>query len=432
MTVEVPSTTATGPSLERSLSLWQVTVSGVGIVVGAGIYVLVGEAAAEAGSLVWAAFIIAAVLGGLTGLSYAELSGLFPSAGAEYEFARRAFTEFTGFVVGWLMVAGNVVGAGAVALGFAEYARRFVDLDDRVLALGLLGTLAAILSASTRRWIWLMTGLVALEVGGLLLVIVVGLPHVGDYSLVDGTRTGVFSAAALVFFAFIGFDEVVTLSDETRDPARVIPRALLLALGISTALYVAVAIAAVSVVHWEVLATSDRPLALVLSEAWGNRASDAIVWLALASTTTTVLLLLTAAARLTYDMARKGSLPNVLSRVNPRTRAPWVATVAVVLVAAAFAWSGQLRLVAAVTDFTVYAVFIAVNLAVLRLRQLLPDAPRTMRAGPSVAGYPVAPVLGLAATVVMLVFLDRTAWVVGLALIGVSAVVWLGLNRRSA
>jgi len=106
--------------------------------------------------------------------------------------------------------------------------------------------------------------------------------------------------------------------------------------------------------------------------------------------------------------------------------------VAVVLVAAAFAWSGQLRLVAAVTDFTVYAVFIAVNLAVLRLRQLLPDAPRTMRAGPSVAGYPVAPVLGLAATVVMLVFLDRTAWVVGLALIGVSAVVWLGLNRRSA
>ncbi len=431
MTVEVPST-ATGQSLERSLSLWQVTVSGVGIVVGAGIYVLVGEAAAEAGSLVWAAFIIAALLGGLTGLSYAELAGLFPSAGAEYEFARRAFSEFTGFVVGWLMVAGNVVGAGAVALGFAEYARRFVDLDDRVLALGLLGTLAAILSASTRRWIWLMTGLVALEVGGLLLVIVVGLPHVGDYSLVDGTGTGVFSAAALVFFAFIGFDEVVTLSDETRDPARVIPRALLLALGISTALYVAVAIAAVSVVHWEVLATSDRPLALVLSEAWGNRASDAIVWLALASTTTTVLLLLTAAARLTFDMARKGSLPTVLSRVNPRTRAPWVATVAVVLVAAAFAWSGQLRLVAAVTDFTVYSVFIAVNLAVLRLRQLLPDAPRTMRAGPSVAGYPVAPVLGLAATVVMLVFLDRTAWVVGLALIGVSAVVWLGLNRRSA
>ena len=131
-------------------------------------------------------------------------------------------------------------------------------------------------------------------------------------------------------------------------------------------------------------------------------------------------------------MARKGSLPTVLSRVNPRTRAPWVATVAVVLVAAAFAWSGQLRLVAAVTDFTVYAVFIAVNLAVLRLRQLLPDAPRTMRAGPSVAGYPVAPVLGLAATVVMLVFLDRTAWVVGVGLIGVAAVVWLGLNRRSA
>ena len=430
MTTDASGSTAERPMLERSLSLWQVTVSGVGIVVGAGIYVLVGEAAAEAGSLVWASFILAAILGGLTGLSYAELAGLFPSAGAEYEFARRAFSEFVGFVVGWLMVAGNVVGAGAVALGFAEYARRFIDLDDRVLAVILLATLTAILSASTRRWIWLMTALVVLEVGGLLLVIAVGLPQIGDYSLADGTATGVFSAAALVFFAFIGFDEVVTLSDETKDPARVIPRALLLSLGISTALYVAVAISAVSVVHWEVLATSDRPLALVLSEAWGDRASDAIVWLALASTTTTVLLLITAAARLTYDMARKGSLPSALGRVNARTHAPWVATLVVFLVAAGFAWSGQLRMVAAVTDFTVYSVFIAVNLAVLRLRHLMPDAPRSMRAGPSVAGYPIAPVMGLLATIIMLAFLDRTAWGVGLGLIGVSLVVWVGLRRR--
>jgi amino acid transporter len=98
-------------------------------------------------------------------------------------------------------------------------------------------------------------------------------------------------------------------------------------------------------------------------------------------------------------------------------------------VAAAFAWSGQLRVVAAVTDFTVYSVFIAVNLAVLRLRHLMPDAPRSMRAGPSVAGYPIAPVLGLLATIVMLVFLDPTAWGVGLGLIGVSLVVWVGLRQ---
>ena len=413
------SETETGsqPRLERSLSLWQVTISGVGIVIGAGIYVLVGEAAAEAGSIVWAAFIVAAILAGLTGLSYAELAGLFPSAGAEFEFARRAFNEVTGFLVGWLMVAGNVVGAGAVALGFARYARHFVDLDERVLAVLLLAVLASAVSASVRQWIWLTTALVILEVGGLLLVIVVGAQHVGERSLLDGSAVGVMSGAALVFFAFIGFDEVVTLSDETKDPARVIPRALLLALGISTVLYVAVAIAAVSVVDWRLLASSERPLALVLGSDGDTGVVDVIAWLALASTTSTVLLLITAASRLLYSMARGGSLPRVIGSVSERTRAPWVATWIVFAVAAAFACSGQLNLVAAVTDFSVYAVFIAVNLAVLRLRRTMPDAPRSMLAGPSFGGWPITPILGMLATVAMIAFLKPAAWAVGAALL---------------
>ena len=419
------------PGLERSLNLWQVTVSGVGIVIGAGIYVLVGEAAADAGSLVWLAFIVAAVLGGLTGLSYAELAGLFPSAGAEYEFARRAFTEFVGFMVGWLMIAGNVVGAGAVALGFAAYARQFVSMDERAIALILLGALAAIVSTSTRQWIWLTIVLVVLQILGLILVIAVGLPHLGDHSLTDGSPRGVLSAAALVFFAFIGFDEVVTLSDETKDPARVIPRALLLALGISTALYVAVAIAAVSVIDWHVLAESERPLALVIGDQWGERGADIISWLALTSTTSTVLLLLTASARLMYDMARKGALPRLLGTAGRRSHAPWVATIVACVIASGFALSGRLGLVAAVTDFSVYAVFIAVNLAVLRLRRLLPDARRPMRAGPEVGGYPLAPVLGLGATLLMVAFLDPTAWAVGLGLMGVALVVWVGMRLRT-
>ena len=143
-----------------------------------------------------------------------------------------------------------------------------------------------------------------------------------------------------------------------------------------------------------------------------------------------MLLLLTAAARLIYDMARKGSLPRSLSTVSRRSRAPWAATIAAGIVAGVFAWSGQLGLVAAVTDFSVYAVFLAVNLAVLRLRRLMPDAHRSMRAGPSIAGYPVAPALGLVATVVMLAFLEPTAWAVGLGLIGLAVVVWFALRLR--
>ncbi|MEI6136803.1 MAG: amino acid permease, partial [Chloroflexota bacterium] len=334
------------PSLTRTLGLWQVTISGVGIVIGAGIYVLIGDATALAGSLVWASFVIAALLAAFTGLSYAELAGLFPSAGAESEFARRAFNEFWGFLAGWLMVIGNVVGAGAVALGFARYLQQFVAIDMRVGAIGLLVVLTMIVAGGIRRSIWFSTALVLLQVGGLLMVIWVGLPHIGTRDLTDGTTTGVLSAAALVFFAFIGFDEVVTLSDETRDAHRTIPRALLLALGISTALYLAVGVAAVSVIDWHDLAASDRPLGLVLSHVTGSYGSDILAAIALASTTNTTLLLLTAASRLLFNMSQRGRLPAALSTVGARTKAPQVAAIVACVGAIPLALTQQLGLVA--------------------------------------------------------------------------------------
>ena len=420
------------PSLTRTLGLWQVTISGVGIVIGAGIYVLIGDATALAGSLVWASFVIAALLAAFTGLSYAELAGLFPSAGAESEFARRAFNEFWGFLAGWLMVIGNVVGAGAVALGFARYLQQFVAIDMRVGAIGLLVVLTMIVAGGIRRSIWFSTALVLLQVGGLLMVIWVGLPHIGTRDLTDGTTTGVLSAAALVFFAFIGFDEVVTLSDETRDAHRTIPRALLLALGISTALYLAVGVAAVSVIDWHDLAASDRPLGLVLSHVTGSYGSDILAAIALASTTNTTLLLLTAASRLLFNMSQRGRLPAALSTVGARTKAPQVAAIVACVGAIPLALTQQLGLVASITDFTVYAVFIAVNLAVLRLRVSHPELARPIHAGPDIAGWPIAPIIGLAVTAVMLVFLDRSVWLVGGALLGAGIGAWFWFGDAAA
>src|SRR5690242_20493264 len=118
--------------LKRTLGLWQVTVSGVGIVIGAGIYVLIGSAAREAGNALWLSFALAALLSTLTGLSYAELASMFPSASAEYEFARQAFNEFFGFVTGWVMVLANVIAAAAVSIGFGHYLRQFVAVDARI------------------------------------------------------------------------------------------------------------------------------------------------------------------------------------------------------------------------------------------------------------------------------------------------------------
>lgn len=423
---------AEAEGLQRTLGLWQLTVSGVGIVIGAGIYVLIGEAARDAGSAVWLAFVVAALLASLTGLGYAELASMFPSAGAEYEFARRAFGDFAGFMAGWMMIAGNAVGGAAVAIGFAEYLRHFVGVDAHAGSLALLALLTTVVIGGLRRSIWLTAGLVVLQIGGLLLVIAAGAPHLGSEPLLEGASAGgVLSAAALVFFAFIGFDEVVTLSDETRDAARVVPRALLLALGISTLLYVAVGVAAVSAIGGDALGHAERPLALVMQHDWGGRAAGILAAIALAATTNTTLLVLTAASRLLYSMARGGSLPRWLGRVGQHGHAPWAAALVAFAIAAPFALSGQIEPVAAATNFALYVIFLIVNLAVITLRFRHPALPRPFRAPLSLGRLPLLPALGLVVTLAMMAFLEPQAWLLGGGLLLAGVAAW-ALSRRGA
>lgn len=430
---------AAGPAspqgLERSLGLWQVTASGVGIIVGAGIYVLIGEAVGLAGARTWMGFVLAAGLSALTGLSYAELTSMFPKAGAEFEYARHAFPPWVAFVVGWIMIAGLVVAAAAVSLGFGRYLGRFVDLSPTVGGLLLLAVVAAVAVSGIRHSVHVTVALSLIQVGGLLYVIVIGAPHVGQVDLLDGTggSGGVLAAAALVFFAFIGFDEVITLAEETKDPTRTVPRALLLALGISTVLYVGVAIAAVSVIGPEAVASSDRPLADVIGHALGARGADLLAVLALIATTNTTLLSVTASSRLQYGMAGARALPDVFARLGRRSRAPYVAIAVSVVVAAGFVMVGDLSLIASVTDLAVYVVFIAVNLAVIVLRFRSPEQDRPFRTPLSIGRLPVLPVVGLVAVLVMIPALrwEALALGAGLCLLGVVGYIWFGRRMNA-
>ena len=243
---------------------------------------------------------------------------MFPSAAGEYEYTRHALPEWVAFVVGWTMIVGLVVAAATVSIGFARYVGYFVDVDTRVAALGLLTVVSAIAMAGIKQSARLTVALSAVQVGGLVLVVLIGLPHVGDVDLLTGAGVGgVLGAAALVFFAFIGFDEVITLAEETRDPTRTVPRALLLALGLSATLYVAVAVAAVSVLGAAALAASPRPLADVMAHVLGSRGATVVAAIAIVTTTNTTLLALTAASRVLYGMARAGAMPRPL-RGGPR------------------------------------------------------------------------------------------------------------------
>jgi APA family basic amino acid/polyamine antiporter len=410
--------------LRRVLGPLEVTASGVGIIIGAGIYVLLGAATAEAGSAVWLSFGVAAALCALTGLSYAELASMFPSAGAEYEYTRQAFAERWAFLVGWTMAFGLVVAAATISVGFAHYVRYFVDVPIPAAAVALLLFDAVVAVSGMHRSARLTVALSALQVAGLLFVIAIGLGHVGTRSVVSGSTVGgVIGGAALVFFAFIGFDEVITLADETRDPARVIPRALLASLAISTALYMAVAVAAVSVIGPSALASSTRPLADVMAHVLGGRAESAVAVIALLTTTNTALLALTAGSRLIYGMAGAGALPPPVARVSRRAGVPAVAIAITTVAAIAFACFGRLTVIAGVTDFAVYVVFLAVNATVIVLRRRAPDAARPFRVAGTVRGVPVVPVLASLVTLAMLPKLGAGSLWVGAVLLaaGVAA-----------
>jgi APA family basic amino acid/polyamine antiporter len=415
--------------LPRVLGLLELTASGVGIIIGAGIYVLLGAATAEAGPAVWASFGLAAVLCGLTAMSYAELASMFPKAGAEYEYTRRVLPARVAFVVGWTMAAGLMVAAAAIAVGFAHYLRYFVDVPVVAGALTLVEAVIAL--SGLRRSARLTLVLSAIQVGGLLVIVAVGASHIGSESLVAGSHAaGIFGGAALVFFAFIGFDEVITMAEETRHPTTVVPRALLLALGISTLLYMAVAVAAVSVVGADGLAGSNRPLADVMSHVLGGRAESVTAMIALVSTTNTSLLALTAGSRILYGMADSGALPRAVARLSSGGQVPATAIGVTVVSAMAFAALGDLTLVASVTDFAVYVVFLAVNLTVVLLRFREPGRIRPFRSPGAIGRLPLLPLAGFAAAAAMLPQLDRDALWMGVAMVAIGALACGPLRQR--
>ena len=419
-----------GRGLRRELGLSQVTASAVGIIIGAGIYVLLGPATAKAGAAVWLSFLVAGLLSALTALSYAELASMFPSAGAEFEYARQVWPPWLAFIVGWVMVVGLIVAGAAVALGFAAYLQHFFAVPLRVGALGLLGVVAAVAGRGIRRSARLTVVLSLVQISGLVLIIAIGAPHVGEQSLITGASIGgVVSGAALVFFAFIGFDEVITLSDETRDPSRKIPQGLLLGLAISTLLYVAVAIAAVSVLGPHSLAIAPQPLTAVMQQGVGPSSADLVAAIALVATLNTTLLLVTAASRLLYGMASRGALPSPLTWTS-QAGVPWVGVLIAVAGGAASVLLGHIEVVASVTDFAVYLVFLAVNAIVVILRWHRPDQVRPFRVPVAIGRTPVLPLAAVAVVAVLLPGIDPAAALLGTVLVLVGLLLHAVIGRR--
>lgn len=389
--------------LERSLNLLQITLMSIGVVLGAGIYVVIGEAAGLAGNMVWFSFILAAVVASFTGLSYVELASRFPTAAAEYTYVEQSFGKRLAWVTGWMIIAGSIIGSATVALGFARYLSALIHtpvITTAVVALLIIGFVLFLGVQETATVTILFT---MIEVAGLAIVIFVGIPSLGsvDYTQMAQGINGLLQAGVLIFFGYIGFEGITRLANETKQPEKTIPKAILISLVVTTILYILVGLAAVSVVPWGELASSKAPLALVAQQVFGEKSFLALSVIALFSTFNTSLAMLLSGSRLVYGMAEQKGLPKIFTKISPKTKSPWVAIIGVVLTSSLFLFIGDVAVVANLTNFTIFVVFITVNATVIYLRYKKPTDIGFKIPG-SIGKLPILPVLGLISTMFLL------------------------------
>ncbi len=418
--------------LKRELGLFSTTLYGIGVILGAGIYALIAIGAGLAGNMLWLAFLVSAVIAIFTSLSYAELSSMFPKEAAEYNYARRAFRrEWLSFAVGWVLAIGTVIAAATVALGFGGYFSALTGVDVKAAALGILGVMTLLNYLGIKESSWFNSAATIIEIGGLLIVILAGLllPPLTDANLLEMPAAGfagILTAISVIFFAYIGFENVANLSEEVKNSRKIVPQALVLALAISTVLYLLVAIAAVREVGWEALSQSQAPLTLVVSRLLGQYAS-LLSYIALFATANTVLMFLIVPSRILYGMAQGGSLQRLFSVVGSRGT-PYLSVAIVGLVAAFMAFALDIKTVAQLTDLAVFIAYLVVNLALIALAS---SKIRREFTSPRVAGVPVLAWLGVLSAAFMLFHFEPKLWLAEGVVVAIGLALFV-MNKKKA
>jgi len=369
------------PKLRRRLTLPLLTLYGLGVTIGAGIYVLVGATAAKAGVYAPISFLLAAVVVGFTGFSYCELATRYPVSAGEAAYIRAGFnSRALTLTVGLMVVSSGVVSSAAIAIGAAAYLQAYVPLSPQ-----LLTALVVLLVGLVAVWgilesVTLAALFTVIEIGGLGLVVYFGLaskPEVlADFgaefgNLIPpfevGVWSGIVSAGLLAFFAFVGFEDMVNVAEEVKEPGKTMPRGIILTLIMATVIYFTVVSVVVLVVPMHTLVGSSAPLALIFDSA-GPMPRGLFSIIAIIATVNGALIQIIMASRVIYGLAAQGSLPRILAKVNPHTRTPLPATglvVGIILLLACFLPIAEL---ARTTSIIVLMVFALVNLALLRLK----------------------------------------------------------------
>ncbi|MFF8936061.1 amino acid permease [Streptomyces paradoxus] len=441
-------------ALKKSLSALDLTVFGVGVIIGTGIFVLTGTVAKNnAGPATALAFMAAGVACALAALCYAEFASTVPVAGSAYTFSYASLGELPAWIIGWDLVLEFALGTAVVAVGWSGYIQSLMEnagwtmpagLGSRegadafgfdILAAALVLVLTGILVLGMKLSARITSLVVAIKVTVVLVVIIAGAflvkgenydPFIPKEKPVEAGSSldspliqlmfgwapsnfgvmGIFTAASVVFFAFIGFDVVATAAEETKNPQRDMPRGILGSLAICTTLYVLVSIVVTGMQHYSQLSV-DAPLADAFKATGHPWFAGFISFGAAVGLTTVCMILLLGQTRVFFAMSRDGLLPRFFSRVHPRFKTPHRPTILLGVIIAILAGFTPLTELAALVNIGTLFAFVVVAIGVIILRKSRPDLPRAFRT----PWVPVIPILSVCASLWLMINLPAETWV---------------------
>jgi amino acid transporter len=415
------------------MGLAALAIYGIGDMLGSGIYALIGKVAGVMGNAIWLAFLVSMLAALLTGLSYASLGSRYPrAAGAAYVTHRAFRLPFLSYVIGLAVMASGLTSMAAQSRAFSGYlSARVAGVPLELVVIGFIAALTLVNFWGMRESTRLNALCTSVEVFGLLLIIAVGVRHWGSVNYLE-TPGGpgalalplVLQGGVLTFYSFIGFEDMINVIEEVKDPRRAFPKAVLLALAGVTVIYVAVSLSAVSAVPHSVLAQSKEPLVEVVRRA-APAFPAAIFWgISLFAITNTALLNYIMGSRLAYGMARQGLLPRVLGSVHASRRTPHVAIFVLAGIVSVLALAGDLSGLASATSALLLGVFMVINVALIVLKRRPGEPPGSFEVPLLV------PVGGLAVCGTLLVHARPGALLTAAILVGGIVVLYLFFRPR--
>lgn len=425
---------ASHAGLTKSLGLIRLSLYGVGTIIGAGIYSVIGPAAGAAGEGIWLSFVLAAIISGFSGLSYAEIASALPGAGAEHNFLRKTFPAFPAlaFTVGLFIAVHGAATLATVALTFGNYAQTFLPFPPVIIALVLMAIATAINIAGIGKASFISATLTVLQVscliGFALFAIPAGSRGLPDFTAWSDNLAGVLQGAAILFFIYSGYEHMASLSEEAKRPDRDLWRAFMIALVATTVVYLSVILGVLSLVNAGNLAGSQSPLADA-ARPLGGPFGMIIVTAALVATANAVLSSSLSGSRLVFGMARDGDLPKPLARTLGSSRSPLIGALAYLAVACGFAAVGEIEFVASLSSLGVTLVFATINIAVIVLRFTQPNLNRPFRM-PSIGNVPPTAGLGVATSLLLAIQYDWAVYATFAGVFLLGAVSYAFIRRR--